>query len=74
MVTGQGGGAAAEEEADKQEKTEHGFHMADGIKHRFRDPQHFELIKNIIEDVHHHQADVRCFYQSRSRAQAEVGC
>ena len=54
----EGGGAAAEEEADKQEKTEHGFHMADGIKHRFRDPQHFELIKNIIEDVHHHQAGV----------------
>ena len=32
-------------------KPENGFHVADSIKNSFRDPHHFELIKNMIEGV-----------------------
>ena len=39
------------QEPSKTEKTENGFHVADSIKHSFRDPQHFELIRNMIEGV-----------------------
>ena len=46
-------GDIIKQEADNKERIgqENGFHVADSIKNSFRDPHHFEMIKNMIEGV-----------------------
>merc|ERR1719225_810007 len=46
-------GELIKQETENKEKLgqENGFHVADSIKNSFRDPHHFEMIKNMIEGV-----------------------
>ena len=46
-------GDIIKKEEDNKDKIgqENGFHVADSIKNSFRDPHHFEMIKNMIEGV-----------------------
>ena len=41
----------ADKEIKEKITPDNGFHVADSIKNSFRDPHHFELIKNMIEGV-----------------------